>query len=99
MFGKGGKPGGGTNVTITPSLMTRLFLSVRSLDETFNAKKRIRILAALSQESGVDFTTAGSTYVTSNVEGRVKLLFLPTLFPGEVEGNHYVIRNQKHHNY
>lgn len=101
LFGKGGGQGKaqGASVFVTPSLMTRLFLSMRSLNETFNAKKRTRIQAALSEESGVDFTTSGATYVTSNVEGKVRLLFLPTFFPGEVDGNDYVIRNEKHHNY
>lgn len=98
IFGKS-KNGKGGSFFITPSIMTRLFLSVRSLDESFNANKRIRIQAALSEASGVDFTTNGATYLSSNVEGKVKLLFLPTFFPGKVEGNQYILESEKHYNY
>lgn len=99
---KGGPPKPGQQnqgFAITPELMTRIFLSFRSLDQTFNAEKRIRIQSALSEATGVDFTNNGQTYLNSNVRGQVNLLFLPTFFPGKVEGNDYIFDKEKHYSY
>ena len=62
-------------------------------------KKLRRLQAVVTDETQIDSLADQPSYIEGNVEGKIKLWFLPALYPGKVEGNFKTIKRKKVYSY
>ncbi|WP_077602600.1 hypothetical protein [Oceanobacillus sojae] len=92
---------GGKGVPINMPMFLRIIMAMKSTNETYNNEKARRLQAVITKETGVHLNNSPS-YIEGNVQGRVKLWFIPQLvevLPGNVEGNYYIFDRRKVYSY
>lgn len=92
---------GGKGVPINMPMFLRIIMAMKSTNETYNNEKARRLQAVITKETGVHLNNSPS-YIEGNVQGRVKLWFIPQLaevLPGNVEGSYYIFDRRKVYSY
>ncbi len=92
---------GGKAIPMNMSMFLRIIMAMKSTSEPYNNEKIRRLQAVITRETDVRLDTSPS-YIEGNVEGRIKLWFIPQLaevLPGKVEGNYYIFDSRKVYSY
>ncbi|MCT1901550.1 hypothetical protein [Oceanobacillus sojae] len=92
---------GGGYVNLSMPMFLRIIMAMKSTSEPYNDEKLRRLQAVITRETDVRLDTSPS-YIEGNVEGRIKLWFIPQLaevLPGKVEGNYYIFNSRKVYSY
>lgn len=84
-------------INVTMPMFLRIIMGMKSTGETYNHQKMRRLQAVVTKETGANLLKSPS-YITGNVDAKVKLWFIPQLakaLPGKVDEDGYYILNKK----
>ncbi|WP_188453570.1 hypothetical protein [Virgibacillus oceani] len=96
-FGKRG-------VKVTMPMFLRIIMMMKSTTKSYNNEKLRRLQAVVTKETNQKLNDA-STYLKGNIEGKIKLWFIPALTEmlpndfGRVQGSYYYIDKDKVYSY
>lgn len=89
-------------ITVTMPMFLRIIMAMKSTSKPYNKEKLRRLQAVITKETDANLLTSPS-YITGNVNAKLKLWFIPQLAEvlpgGKVEGSYYIFEKKKVYSY